>query len=122
MLERTLTVEEMLTQQAAVKDVYVDRDLMSYIVQLVQETRRRSDILLGASPRGSLALFRAAQALALIQGRQHVIPDDIKRLAIPTLSHRLLISPGARMKGVSPEAIIQDILMTLHVPGSAGRR
>lgn len=121
-LRKVLEVDDLIEAQAAVKQVYLDRDLMTYIVRLVQATREHEDVYLGASPRGSLSLHRAAQALALIRGRDHVLPDDIKKLAIPVLAHRLLITPGARMKAVQPERLIANLLERIAVTVPATRR
>jgi MoxR-like ATPase len=80
------------------------------MVRLVQATRDQGDLALGASPRGSLALFRSSQALAVIQGRDFVLPDDVKRLVQPTLAHRFIVRPQSALRGYSPERILGDIL------------
>jgi MoxR-like ATPase len=77
-----------------------------------------SNIYLGSSPRGSLALFRASQALAAIRGRGYVIPDDIKLLAKATLAHRIIVTPAARVRGITSTAILDEILQTVSVPGA----
>jgi MoxR-like ATPase len=89
-----------------------------YIVDMVEQTRHHPDIYLGASPRGSLALYRTSQAWAAIQRRDYVLPDDIKHLAIPTLAHRLIVSPAARLKDVTGETVMREILDSLPVPGA----
>jgi len=115
---QVVTVEELLQAQEKVKEVYVDSLVKEYIVELVNFTRRHPDVYLGASPRGSLALFKTGQARAAVLGRDYVIPDDIKALAVPTLAHRLIVSPSARIKDVEPEAVVEEILESVPVPGS----
>lgn len=96
--------------QKKVWDIHVDDSLLDYIVQLVSATRHHRDLTLGASPRASLALFRASQALAAIRGRDHVLPDDIQFLVPPIISHRLIVSPDAQLRGHTVPAILRDIL------------
>ena len=92
-LETTVSVDELSKAQEAVRDMYVDDSVKEYIVDLVATTRDHPDVYLGASPRGSLALFRAARAWAAIDGREYVLPDDVKLLAEATLAHRLIVQP-----------------------------
>ncbi len=120
-LTQIVGVDELLSGQKAIRDVYLDNQLKEYIVQLVTATRKHPDIYLGASPRGSLALYRTGQARAAVAGRDFVIPDDVKALAIPTLSHRMIISPAARLKNVSTSQVIQEVLDTVPAPGSRVR-
>ena len=103
--------------QTAVKEVRLEESLAGYILSLVNETRRSKSLMIGASPRGSLFLYRAAQALALVEGRDYVIPDDIKRLAVPVLAHRV-IGKGFAYEGGQDERekIIRGILDTVEVP------
>jgi MoxR-like ATPase len=117
-IEQVVPVAELLSAQEALKDVYLDALVKEYIVNMVEQTRHHPDIYLGASPRGSLALYRTAQAWAATQGRDYVLPDDIKSLAIPTLAHRLIVNPAARLKDVTGETVMQEILGTLRVPGA----
>ena len=91
-------------------DVHVDDTVRDYIVGLVFGTRRHSDLLLGASPRGSHTLYRAAQTYAALQGRDYVLPDDVKRLAAPVLAHRCLVHPESALRGVAVADVIGDIL------------
>ena len=91
-------------------EVHVDDTVESYVVRLVQATREHPDLALGASPRGSLALFKTAQALAALQGRDYVLPDDVKRMAPLTLTHRLLLKPESALRGRTPAQIVQEIL------------
>jgi len=104
--------------QQAVRRVHVDGQLQRYIVHVVGLTREHADVYLGASPRGSLAVMRAAQARALLQGRDYVIPDDVKTLAVAALAHRLIMSPEARMRNATAQAVIESILREVPVPGS----
>jgi MoxR-like ATPase len=120
-LEQVMSVEELVTAQEAVKDIYIDDAIKEYIVDLVTVTRDHPDVYLGASPRGSLALFRAARAWAAISGRDFVLPDDVKLLAEPTLAHRLIVSPSARIKNVDTRNVIEDALTHTPVPGSRVR-
>jgi len=120
-IEQVVSVQELLDAQEQVKHVYVDPLIKEYIVALVNATRNYPDVYLGASPRGSLALYKTSQALAAIQGRDFVIPDDIKVLAIPTLAHRIIVSPSARIKNVDTRVVVQDILSAVAVPGASGR-
>ncbi len=117
-LEQVVALEELVEAQRAVREVYVDDLVKAYIVDLVTTTRDHPDIYLGASPRGSLALFQSARAWAALEGRDFVLPDDIKRLAEATLAHRLIISPSARIKNVTPRQIIDDALLHTPVPGA----
>jgi len=117
-IEQVVGAEELVAAQEELKDVYVDEKIKRYIVDIITRTRRHPDIYLGASPRGSLALYRTGQARAAIQGRDYVIPDDIKALATETLAHRLILSPSARLKDITGEAMLREILTTLPVPGA----
>ncbi|MGH9174437.1 MAG: AAA family ATPase, partial [Vicinamibacterales bacterium] len=89
-----------------------------YIVDLVEATRRHDEIYLGASPRGSLALYNTTRAWAALQGRDFVVPDDVKDLAEPTLAHRMIVSPAARMKGIDARAVVREIMTVVPVPGA----
>jgi MoxR-like ATPase len=120
-LEQVIDVRELLDAQEKVKDVYVDPLVKEYIVSLVNATRHHPDIYLGASPRGSLALYRTSRAQAAILGRDYVIPDDIKSLAMTTLAHRLIVSPSARIKEVDPRAVVEETLKSVPVPGARVR-
>ncbi|HEX9077490.1 MAG TPA: MoxR family ATPase [Anaerolineae bacterium] len=115
---QVVTSEELINAQRAVKGVYVDGLVKEYVLSLVDATRKHPDIYLGASPRGSLALYKTAQAYAAIQARDYVIPDDIKLLADPALSHRLIISPAARLKNVDPRLVVDELIHSVAVPGS----
>ena len=121
-IEQVVTVEELLEMQERIKDVYVDPLIKSYIVELVRQTRRHPDVYLGASPRGSLALYHAGQARAAILGRDYVIPDDIKTLAPAALAHRIIIGPAARIKDVDARSVVQEIMKGVPVPGAQARK
>ncbi len=116
-LEQVSSVEEILQVQEEIKDVFVSPELKRYIVDLTNQTRQHVDVYLGASPRGSLALYRAGQALAAISGRDFILPDDIKQLAVSALAHRMILSPAARLRDVTVDEIVEDILKKLPVPG-----
>jgi len=109
---------EVLMLQETVKKIYVDDLIKQYIVSLVEATRHHPSIYLGSSPRGSLALFRTAQARALMQGRDFVLPDDIKALAEPVLAHRLILSSAAQSQDRSSLSCITELLETVPVPGA----
>jgi MoxR-like ATPase len=120
-LEQVIGVRQLLDVQEKVKEVYVDSLVKEYIVSLVEATRHHPDIYLGASPRGSLALYKTGRARAAILGRDYVIPDDVKALAMPTLAHRLIVSPSARIKEIDPRAVIEETLESVPVPGARVR-
>jgi MoxR-like ATPase len=120
-LEQVVPIADLLAAEEQVRHIYVDPLIKEYIVALVNATRTYPDVYLGASPRGSLALHKTAQALAALQGRDFVIPDDIKALAEPALAHRIIVSPSARIKNVDTRAVVQEILSTVPVPGTRGR-
>jgi MoxR-like ATPase len=120
-LQQVVAVEELVEAQRAVRSVYVDDLVKAYIVDLVNTTRDHPDIYLGASPRGSLALFMAARAWAAIEGRDFVLPDDVKLLAESTLAHRLIVSPSARIKNVTARQVIEDALRHTPVPGARAK-
>ncbi len=114
-----LTAADVLEAQAAVAEVRVDDSLLDYIMTIVDATRRSEFLLIGVSPRGSLALHRAAQALAYYEGRDYCIPDDIKRLVLPVLAHRVIVSSkysSAHKRNEEAEAILAEILRVVEVP------
>lgn len=113
--------DEIINLQRKIREIYVDDLVKQYVVNLVDSTRTHQDIALGASPRASLALYRGGQAVALIRGRDYVLPDDVKELAVPMLSHRMIVSAGARMRGVGSEEIVEQILEETAVPGGGAR-
>lgn len=120
-LQQVISLEELLRAQAAINHVYVADEVKQYIVNLVTATRAHSDVYLGSSPRGSLALFRTTQARAAMAGRDYVVPDDVKALADVTLAHRIIVGPSARIKDISARTIVQDVLTLTPVPGASAR-
>ncbi|HVX30981.1 MAG TPA: MoxR family ATPase [Nitrolancea sp.] len=108
--------EELLAAAAACRSIYVDDELRQYIIEIARATRAHETVRLGVSPRGTLALFRAAQALAAIRGRGYVVPDDIKLLSSVVLAHRIMLSPETRLRGRSAAQIIQSIVSEVSVP------
>jgi len=108
------SADELTAIQRKVKDIHVEESIQNYIVELVQSTRRDERLFIGASPRGSVALFKAAQAHAAMEGRDYVIPDDAKALAVPVLAHRL-IPRGAR-SWEAAEEIMKSLLLKVPVP------
>ena len=115
--EVVLAVEELRDLQTAVREIYVDSTVSDYIVRLVNGTRNHPDVYLGASPRGSLALYRAGQAFAALLGRDYVIPDDIKALAEPALAHRLIIKTSSTIHDVQPGQVVRELLDSTPVEG-----
>jgi MoxR-like ATPase len=116
-LEVVCSVEELRAMQTAIRDVYVDPTVADYIVRLVGATRSHADVYLGASPRGSIALYRAGQALAGLLGRDYVIPDDIKALAEPALAHRLIIKTSSSIHDVQSGNVIRELLDMTAIDG-----
>ena len=120
-LEQVTDGNEIIQLQRAIKEIYVDPLIKEYIVKLVDMTRQHEAVYLGASPRGSLALYRTSQARALLDGRDFVIPDDVKDLAYTTLGHRVIVSPSARVKSTTASDIILGCLDRVPVPGTRAR-
>ncbi len=116
-IDSVVSADELRAMQTAVRDVYVDPSVSDYIIRLVGATRIHPDVYLGASPRGSLALYRASQALAALRGRDYVIPDDVKELAEPALGHRVIVKTSSTVRDVEPGQIVREILDTVPVTG-----
>ena len=115
--------ETVLKMQAAVREILVHDRVREYILRLIHRTRDSTHLSLGASPRASMALFRACQAFAAVQGRSYVIPDDVKALAHPVLEHRLILNPESRLRRVTAHSVLRDIISEVPVPaGTAGGR
>lgn len=110
------TPEEILSCREEVKKVQMDDPLMEYIVNIVLETRNHPMIDIGSSPRGSIALLQCAKACAAYEGRDYAIPEDIKRMTIPTLRHRIILKPELELEGTRPEQVLEDILSKIKVP------
>jgi len=116
-LVQVIEIADLLKAQEAVRRVTVTDEIKRYIVDLVETTRAHGEIYLGASPRGSLALFRTSQARAAILGREYVLPDDVKALAVPALAHRLIVGSAARIREVDAVDVIEEVLEKVPVPG-----
>ena len=119
-LEPVVSADDVTAIADAIGEVHVATPLRTYIVELADATRRHHDLALGASPRGALALQRAARALAASVGRDYVMPDDVKRVASVVLEHRLLLSPDAELRGLTPADVLGDVLSSVPVPGATG--
>jgi MoxR-like ATPase len=111
-----IDLEELLILQKEIKDVYVDDSMKRYIVDIVKRTRDHSSVYLGASPRGSIALMKTAQAYAYMYGREFVLPDDIQYLAPFVLSHRIILKSEAKFEGISAEEVVNRVLARVPVP------
>jgi MoxR-like ATPase len=116
-LEKVVEADELIQAQEEIKKVYVSDAIKRYIVDVVRQTRQHPDVYLGASPRGSLAIYRTGQARAAMQGRDFVLPDDVKVLIIPTLSHRVILGPAARLRDLVTDQVLQDVIAKVPVPG-----
>src|SRR3989337_286377 len=116
-IEEVLGVQDLRTLQEAVREIYVDRSVAEYIVRLVGATRTHPDVYLGASPRGSIALYRAGQALAGLMGRDYVLPDDVKALAEAALPHRLIIKTSSSIHDIQSSQVVAELLDTMPVEG-----
>ena len=120
-IAEVVSVDELQAMQHGVREIYVDSAVSEYIVRLVNATRNHPDVYLGASPRGSISLYRAGQAYAALGGRDYVIPDDIKRLAEPALAHRLIVKTSASIRDVDSGTIVRELLDSIpidaRVPG-----
>src|SRR5947209_4187261 len=117
-LTQIMTAEELVHIQQQIRAIHVDPSIREYIVAIANATRNHPNIYLGTSPRGSLALFRATQAIAAMRGRGYVIPDDVKLLAKPTLAHRIIVTPAARVRSITSTTILEEILQSVSVPGA----
>jgi len=115
-LQAATDAEGLLAMRAAVETVHVDPDIESYIVSIVERTRSDANVYVGASPRGSLALLKLSRAKAALDGRDYVLPDDVKTFAIPALVHRLILSPELWSKRITPTDIVENILRSVSVP------
>ena len=118
-LKSIVTVEQIRQAQDAIRSTFLAPSIKKYIVKLVQITREHKDVHLGASPRGTLGLIRACQAWATINGRDHVLPDDAKVLAVPILAHRIRLKPGAHLQNLDAQNILMKILNNLPPPGGS---
>ncbi len=117
-LEQIMAAEELVLIQQQIRSIHVDPSIREYIVAIANATRNHNNIYLGSSPRGSLALYRASQALAAVRGRGYVIPDDVKLLTKPTLAHRIIVTPAARVRAITSSGVLDEILQSVPVPGA----
>jgi MoxR-like ATPase len=115
-LESVVDPQDILSMQERVRTVRVENSVRHYIVNVCRTTRSHDDIMLGASPRATMALYRTCQARAAINGRDFVIPDDVKQMAPPVLTHRLVVNPQTRLRGRIPEDVVREIVDTVPVP------
>jgi len=118
-LEQVVRLEELRRAQEEIRGVHVSAEVKGYLLEIVERTRSHPDVYLGASPRGALALFRSAQARAVLRGRDYALPDDVKALVQPCLAHRLILNPEARMRDVTPEQVLEEIVGRIPVPGAS---
>jgi len=115
-VNKVVNPEQIIEMQKAIRKIHIDDDLQNYIVKIVESTRSEQRVEVGISPRGSIALFKLSKAHAAYTGRDYVVPDDIKSVALPALSHRLILKPESRVRGVKAENIIKDIIRRIPVP------
>ncbi|MEM1692525.1 MAG: MoxR family ATPase, partial [Thermofilaceae archaeon] len=115
-VEVVATREEVVEMQRAVERVHVDESILGYIVAIVRATRQHPRVEVGVSPRGAEILMKLARARAAVAGRDYVIPDDVKELAVEALAHRLVLRAEQWVKGVEPESVIRDVLNAVPVP------
>ena len=125
-LKPVVSADDVVACQEAIRDVHVDEKVKRYVLEIVHASREHEDILLGGSPRASIALFRTAQALAAVSGRDFVIPDDVKRMAIPVLAHRLILKPESRLRKQTPAKVVNELVsmarlkVTVSLPSGEG--
>lgn len=115
-LAEVVSAQEVVEAQRSVRTVHVDPKISQYILQIVQLSRQHEHLNLGGSPRASIALFRASQALAAVRGRNFVLPDDVKMIAPPIMAHRIILKPESRLRKVTAEAVVNEILASVAVP------
>jgi MoxR-like ATPase len=115
-LQPVVQIDDLVDMQQQVKSILVEESVRNYVVRVVRATRDHEAVELGVSPRGTMALYKTAQALAALRGRSFVIPDDVKYLAPYVLTHRIMISPQTRLRGRRPEEVVMEIVDTVPVP------
>ena len=115
-LEVVVSAEELVACQKSVREIRVDERVRQYLMQIVHDTRQHEDLSLGGSPRASIALFRTSQALAALRGRKFVLPDDVKRVAGPVLTHRVILKPESRLRKLTAEHVIEEVVAEIAVP------
>jgi MoxR-like ATPase len=111
-----VSAKEIIACQQAVRTIHVDDKVRQYIMEIIHATRQHEDLTLGASPRGSIALFRGSQAMAALRGRDYVLPDDVKFIVAPIIAHRLILSPESRLRKVTAEQVVEDVVSEIAVP------
>ncbi len=111
---------EIVQAQQAVREVHVDPRVRTYLLQIVNQTRQHDDLALGGSPRATIALFRCSQAMAAIRGRGYVMPDDVKKILAPVMNHRVILRPESRLRKVTTEKVIEEIVSEIAVPTLEG--
>ncbi len=121
-LSPVVTAEELVACQHAVREIYVDEKVRRYLMQIVHDTRTHEDLSLGASPRASIALFRTSQAMAALRGRNFVQPDDVKRVAGPVLTHRVILRPESRLRKVTGGQVVESVIGEIAVPTLDGEK
>lgn len=115
-IKAVINAKELNKQRALVNEVHVEKELMTYIAKIVHETRNSASISIGASPRASVYLLKASQAWAAIRGRDFISPEDVKQVVVPTLRHRIMLTPEKEMEGISPDTVLQQIANQIEVP------
>jgi len=115
-LQPVVSADALIACQEVVRNIHVDEKLKKYVLEIIHGSRESEDVMLGGSPRASIALFRCAQALAAIQGREFVIPDDVKRMAQPVLGHRIILRPESRLRKKTAALIVKEIVSDVRVP------
>jgi MoxR-like ATPase len=115
-LKPVVTADDLVACQKIVRAVHVDIKVRQYLMQIVHDTRENEELSLGGSPRASIALFRTAQAMAALRGRPYALPDDVKRVAAPVLTHRLILKPESRLRKVSAASVVEEVIAEIAVP------
>lgn len=115
-IQAVVQAADVMTCQDAIREIHIDDKVKHYVLEIVHGSREHEDILLGGSPRASIALFRTAQALAAIQGRDFVTPDDVKRMAQPVLGHRIILKPESRLRKKTPAVVVNELVSDARVP------
>ncbi|OWK41068.1 AAA family ATPase [Fimbriiglobus ruber] len=115
-LQPVVSAQDVIACQDAIRDIHLDEKVKRYILDIVHASREHEDVMLGGSPRASIALFRCSQALAAIAGRDFVAPDDVKRMAHPVLGHRLILKPESRLRKKTPAVVVKELVDDARVP------
>ncbi len=116
LIDSVLSAEQIATYQNVIKDIIVEDNLLKYIAAIVNNTRTNANLYLGASPRASIAILEASKAIAAINGRDFITPDDIKKVVGPILCHRIILTPEREMEGLTAEKMVQDLIQTIEIP------